>query len=128
MHACNDSNNAMKQHSSNGTSKASLFGWTFANACILGMTAWFAFSSGTSSFAKHAEAAPPPASALNKGSAGDAVQAFDAGSQRAEMTNELRAMRQEMAEMRALLSSGRIRAEIANMGELRAAIESAKTR
>jgi len=127
MHACNDHNHATHQNSGKSPSKASLFGWTFANACILGMTAWFAFSSG-SSFTRHAEAAAPPPSSMNKGSTADAMQALDAGSQRAEMTNELRAMRQELAAMRALLSGGQIRAEVSNLGELRAAIDAAKAR
>lgn len=91
------------------------------------MTAWIAFSSGGSPFASRAEAGTPPTSARNAATMVEppAAQALDSGFQRAEMVGELQAMRREMSEMRALLSSGGIRAEISNLPELRAAIEAA---
>jgi len=133
MNASNDSCNGSNSHGSSGTrgGKGSHFGWTFANACILGMTAWIAFSSGGSPFASRAEAGTPPTSARNATASAEppAAQALDSGFQRAEMVSELQAMRREMSEMRALLSSGGVRAEISNISELRAAIEAAaKTR
>lgn len=133
MNARNDSCNGSNSHGSSGTrgGKGSHFGWTFANACILGMTAWIAFSSGGSPFASRAEAGTPPTSARNATASAEppAAQALDSGFQRAEMVSELQAMRREMAEMRALLSSGGVRAEISNISELGAAIEAAaKTR
>ena len=127
MNASNDS----RTGSNSQGSKGSHFGWTFANACILGMTAWIAFSSGGSPFASRAEAGTPPTSARNATASAEppAAQALDSGFQRAEMVSELQAMRREMAEMRALLSSGGVRAEISNISELGAAIEAAaKTR
>lgn len=124
MNPSNDKTNGSNARTTSGMAGA--FGWTFANACILGMTAWIAFASGGSPFARSADAgSPPPPSSRTTSSAVDAMQALDSGTQRAEMVGELRAMRQELAEMRTLLGSGRIRAEIANVGELRGAIEAA---
>jgi len=133
MNASNDNCNGSNSHGRSGTrgGKVGYFGWTFANACILGMTAWIAFSSGGSPFASRAEAGTPPTSARNAtaGAEPPAAQALDSGFQRAEMVSELQAMRREMAEMRALLTSGGVRTEISNISELRAAIEAAaKTR
>ena len=69
MNASNDSRTGPNSHGSAGTGtrggKGSHLGWTFANACILGMTAWIAFSSGGSPFASRAEAGAPPVSARN---------------------------------------------------------------
>ncbi|MEY4117401.1 MAG: hypothetical protein RLZZ116_729 [Planctomycetota bacterium] len=133
MNASNDTGN---DSSSNGNGcagtrgKVGRFGWTFANACILGMTAWIAFSNGGSPFASRAEAGAPPASTRNAALASEppAVQVLDSGFQRAEMVNELQAVRRELAEIRALIGRG-VQVEVSNVNELRAAIEAAaKTR
>lgn len=132
----NASNDTGTGSSSNGNScagtrgKGSHFGWTFANACILGMTAWIAFSNGGAPFASRAEAGAPPASTRNATLAAEppAAQALDSGFQRAEMVSELQAMRREITELRALIGNG-VRVEISNVNELRAAMEAAaKTR
>ena len=133
MNASNDTGNGS---SSNGNGcaetrgKVGRFGWTFAHACILGMTAWIAFSNGGSPFASRAEAGAPPASTRNAALASEppAVQVLDSGFQRAEMVNELQAVRRELAEIRALIGRG-VQVEVSNVNELRAAIEAAaKTR
>ena len=131
MNASNDNGNGANGNACTGArGKGSHFGWTFANACILGMTAWIAFSSGGSPFASRAEAGAPPTSARNATIAAEppAAQALDSGFQRAEMVSELQAMRREITELRALIGGG-VRVEISNVNELRAAIEAAaKTR
>lgn len=123
-----NSNNNMHSVKS-GITTANLFAWTLANACILGVGAWIFFNHAGGSLMRQAEAAPPPSSALNlaKGS-NDPGQALDSGYQRAEMVSELRALRQEVAELRAALSSGGVRAEVTNLGDAKFEIDYAKLR
>jgi hypothetical protein len=51
---------------------------------------------------------------------------FDAAQQRADTNAELRALRDEVASIRAMLSGGRMRVEVANLDELK--IDYAKLR
>lgn len=125
MNSNNDS------HGTNAAiTKGNLFVWTFANACILGLGAWIVYSNmGGAPFAQHAEAAPPPVSALNLSrSTGDAGTALDAGSQRADMVNELRAMRQEISDLKAFITSGGMRTEVTNLGDIKLQIDYAQLR
>ncbi|MFM7134704.1 MAG: hypothetical protein ACKO0W_10345 [Planctomycetota bacterium] len=116
-------------------SRRTLAGLTFVNACLLGATAWIAFSQG-GSFVAHADAAPPPSSRNIEQAeqrATPAGAAVDPAQQRLEMTGELRALRNEVAELKAILTSGRIKAEITNLdkieqGEVKLEIDYAKLR
>lgn len=68
-----------------------------------------------------ADAGPPAPSALSmqqKASAPDPQDALDAGRQRLELVDELRALRTEVAELKALLTSGRVRTNISNFSEM----------
>lgn len=68
-----------------------------------------------------AEAGPPAPSALSiqqKASAPDPKDALDAGRQRLELAEELRALRTEVAELKALLTSGRVRTTVSNFSEM----------
>jgi hypothetical protein len=68
-----------------------------------------------------AEAGPPAPSALSiqqKASAPDPQDALDAGRQRLELAEELRALRTEVAELKALLTSGRVRTTVSNFSEM----------
>lgn len=75
--------------------------------------------SGTST--NRAEAGPPAPSALSiqqKASAPDPQDALDAGRQRLELVDEMRALRTEVAELKALLTSGRVRTNVGNFSEM----------
>lgn len=125
MNSNNDS------HGTNAAiTKGNLFVWTFANACILGLGAWIVYSNmGGAPFAQHAEAAPPPVSAANLARpSSDAATALDSGSQRAEMVNELRAMRQELSELKSLIAGGGVRAQVTNLGDIKLQIDYAQLR
>ena len=68
-----------------------------------------------------AEAGPPAPSALSiqqKASATEPQDALDAGRQRLELVDELRALRTEVAELKALLTSGRVRTNVGNFSEM----------
>lgn len=68
-----------------------------------------------------ADAGPPAPSALSiqqKASAPDPQEALDAGRQRLELVDELRSLRTEVAELKALLTSGRVRSSISNFSEM----------
>lgn len=111
-----------------GMTKRSMFGWTFANACIMGVCAWMVFTHG-GSFARRAEAGSPPVSAANlqRSTGIDPMQALDSGSQRAEMVNELRALRAEISQLRSQIAGG-VRAEVTNLGDMKVQIDYAKLR
>ncbi len=108
--------------------RAGMAGWTFANACILGIGAWMVFSSAGAPMTQRVEAGTPPGpSAANRGAtADDMTRALDSGNQRAEMVSELRALRGDVAELKAIISGGRMRTEVTNLSELR--IDYAKLR
>jgi hypothetical protein len=70
-----------------------------------------------------AEAGPPAPSALsiqqNAGGSGSSVEnALDAGKQRLDLVNEIRALRTEVAELKSLLTSGRVRTNIGNFQDM----------
>jgi hypothetical protein len=113
-------------------------GWTIANACIVGLGAWMVFSHAGAPMSQRAGATPPPPSAFNNGtpssynnqsnSANAASQALDSGRQREEMVAELRALRQEVSQLTTAVTSGRMRTEVSNLGELKLQIDYAKLR
>lgn len=75
----------------------------------------------TSFGAGRAEAGPPAPSALSiqQNAAATATQdALDAGKQRLDLVNEIRALRTEVAELKSLLTSGRVRANIGNFADM----------
>lgn len=107
---------------SNRPSRRNAARWTLLNAAILGATAWIAFSQG-GGLAAHADAAPPPSSRnIETARAAEQTQqqgaAIDPAQQRVDMTNELRALRTEVSELKAMLSSGRVKTEITNLDEI----------
>jgi hypothetical protein len=68
-----------------------------------------------------ADAGPPAPSALTMQQSDIAdrtSEALDSGRQRAELVNELREIRREIADLRALLTSGRVRTTIGNFNEM----------
>ncbi len=68
-----------------------------------------------------AHAGPPNQSALSiqqRSRADDPNVALDAGRQRDELVSEIRALRQEVAELKSLLTSGRVRANIGNFADM----------
>ncbi|MFM7260531.1 MAG: hypothetical protein ACKO3W_07995 [bacterium] len=68
-----------------------------------------------------ADAGPPAPSALSiqqNAASSDAQDALDAGRQRLDVVNELRALRTEVAELKSLLTSGRVRANIGNFADM----------
>jgi hypothetical protein len=76
-------------------------------------------------------AEPPRPSALNLqrgGSPGDPAELLDAGAQRIAMIAELKAMRSEVADLRAMLSSGRVKVEVSNLGDAKLEIDYARLR
>ena len=78
-----------------------------------------------------ASAEPPRPSALNLqrgGSPGYPAELLDAGAQRITMIAELKAMRSEVADLRAMLSSGRVKVEVSNLDDVRLEIDYAKLR
>jgi hypothetical protein len=89
-------------------------------ALVLG--AGVLFASVLSGMIVHrAEAGPPAPSALSiqqKASAPDPQDALDAGRQRLELVEELRVLRTEVAELKALLTSGRVRTTVSNFSEM----------
>jgi len=67
------------------------------------------------------DAGPPAPSALSieQNSAATATQnALDAGKQRLDLINEILALRTEVAELKSLLTSGRVRANIGNFADM----------
>lgn len=77
-------------------------------------------------WSRGAFAEPPRPSALNLqrgGSAGDPAELLDAGAQRLSMIAELKALRSEVSDLRAMLSSGRVKVEVSNLGEARLEID-----
>ncbi len=100
-------------------------GWTIANACIVGLGAWMVFSHAGAPMSQRAGATPPPPSAFNNGppsssnnqsnSANAASQALDSG-------------RQEVSQLTTAVTSGRMRTEVSNLGELKLQIDYAKLR
>lgn len=81
------------------------------------LVALFAASYG----AGRADAGPPAPSALSiqQNAAATATQdALDAGKQRLDLVNEIRALRTEVAELKSLLTSGRVRANIGNFADM----------
>lgn len=123
MNSNNDTHNT-----TSGMTKRSMYGWTFANACIMGVCAWMVFANG-GSFVRRADAGTPPVSALNlqRSTGIDPMQALDSGGQRAEMVAELRAMRAELTQLRSQISAG-VRAEVTNLGDVKVQIDYAKLR
>ncbi|MEY2795775.1 MAG: hypothetical protein RIR10_1491 [Planctomycetota bacterium] len=91
-----------------------------STAAIAGVAAMCAVVlSGTST--NRAEAGPPAPSALSiqqKANAPDPQDALDAGRQRLELVDEMRALRTEVAELKALLTSGRVRTNIGNFSDM----------
>lgn len=91
-----------------------------STAAVAGVAAvCIAVLSGTST--NRAEAGPPAPSALSiqqKANAPDPQDALDAGRQRLELVDELRALRTEVAELKALLTSGRVRTNVGNFSEI----------
>ena len=88
-----------------------------------------AFLAGSGALVPTAEAGPPAPNARTM--AQRAIEAqetkpFDAAQQRADTNAELRALRDEVASIRAMLSGGRMRVEVANLDELK--IDYAKLR
>ncbi len=141
-----DQNHATPHATPHATSTASsanhgrtnMAGWTIANACIVGLGAWMVFSHAGAPMSQRAGATPPPPSAFNNGtpsssnnqssSANAASQALDSGRQREEMVAELRALRQEVSQLTTAVTSGRMRTEVSNLGELKLQIDYAKLR
>lgn len=83
------------------------------------------------SWTRGAFAEPPRPSALNLqrgGSPGDPAELLDAGAQRIAMIAELKAMRSEVADLRALLSSGRAKVEVSNLDGVKLEIDYARLR
>lgn len=80
--------------------------------------------------ARRADAGPPP-SALNmqqNRDADDQIQALDPGRQRLETIAEIRALRDEVRELRTLLTSGRVKTEVTNLDRIRLEIDYARLR
>ena len=89
-----------------------------------------AILSGDGFSARRAEAAPPP-SALNMQQDRDAenqIQALDPGQQRLAMIAEIRALRDEVRELRTLVTSGRMKTEVTNLDRIRLEIDYARLR
>jgi len=81
--------------------------------------------------ARRADAGPPPPSALNMQQNRDAdeqIQALDPGRQRLETIAEIRALRDEVRELRTLLTSGRMKTEVTNLDRIRLEIDYARLR
>lgn len=81
--------------------------------------------------ARRADAGPPPPSALNMQQNRDAdeqIQALDPGRQRLETIAEIRALREEVRELRTLLTSGRMKTEVTNLDRIRLEIDYARLR
>lgn len=71
--------------------------------------------------AGRADAGPPAPSALSiqqNANASAVEDALDAGKQRLDLVNEIRALRTEVAELKSLLTSGRVRANIGNFADM----------
>jgi hypothetical protein len=88
-----------------------------------------AFLAGSGAFVPTAEAGPPAPNArtmAQRALEAQEVKPFDAAQQRADMNAELRALRDEVASLRTMLSSGSVRVEIANIDDLK--IDYAKLR
>ncbi len=80
-----------------------------------------AFMSRDASFSQHAFAGPPGSSALSiqqNENAQKLLDAFDSGKQRAELVGELRSIRQEVSDLRALVTNGKMTSRIANFDEM----------
>lgn len=80
---------------------------------------------------RRAEAGPPAPSALNmqqNRDATDQIDALDPGRQRLEMMSELRALREEVRDLRTLMTSGRMKTEVTNLDRIRLEIDYARLR
>lgn len=81
--------------------------------------------------ARRADAGPPPPSALNmeqNRDVGSQIQALDPGQQRLAMIAEIRALRDEVRELRTLVTSGRMKTEVTNLDRIRLEIDYARLR
>ncbi len=125
----NDRITTTNAHSAHSGTRGHLAGWTLVNACILGASAWLLFSQGNTMVSR-ADAAPPPSSRNIDNAATQAAnsQALDSGEQRLELIREIRGLRTEVGELKALLISGRMQTEIANADEIKLEIDYAKLR
>jgi len=89
-----------------------------ALASVAALTAmvWSSVDRSQSAFA-----GPPNQSALSiqqRAQADDPKKVLDAGRQRDELVGEIRALRQEVAELKSLMTSGRMRANIGNFADM----------
>lgn len=110
------------------TSWASTFGVPFIAGCLCA-GAVSVFMSSQASLVTHAYAGPPSPSALSIQQNQDSqkmLDAMDSGKQRVELVNELKALRQEVAGIRAFVSSGVMTTRIANFDEMKFELDYAK--
>lgn len=78
-----------------------------------------------------AEAGPPAPNArtlAQRAIEAEETRPFDAAQQRADMTSEIRALREEVSSIRSMLAGGRLRVEVANTDDLKLEIDYAKLR
>ncbi len=72
-------------------------------------------------FARRADAGPPPTSALSvqqNEASQKMIDALDSGKQRAELVGELKAMREELSALRALMTGGKMKTSVSNFDEM----------
>ncbi len=92
------------------------------NTILVSVTAGAVLALAASAFVRDAKAGPPAPSALTiqqRAADANTVQAFDSGAQRLELVNEIRALRQEVSDMRSMMSSGKLSTQISNFDELK---------
>ncbi len=110
------------------TSWGSTFGFPFIAGCTCA-GAVGVFMSSQASLVTHAYAGPPSQSALSiqqNQESQKMLDAMDSGKQRLELVNELKLLRQEVAGIRALVTSGVMATRIANFDEMKFEIDYAK--
>jgi len=131
MNHSHDTDNCPASNATDRKSTGARFaGWTILNACMLGIGVWLIATSGSNPMMQRAHAGPPAPSALSieqRAASGNDVL-LDAGAQQAEIISQLRSLRQEVAEMKAAMLSGRVRTEVTNLNDLKLEIDYAKLR
>lgn len=92
--------------------------------CAAALGGWTLWSYGVASVARTAEAGPPAQSALTIQKRAESeqdgiVRALDAGQQREQLIEEVRALRLEVASLKEILSSAPLRVEVSNFRDLK---------
>jgi 16S rRNA C967 or C1407 C5-methylase (RsmB/RsmF family) len=92
------------------------------NTILVSVAAGAVLALTASALVRDANAGPPGPSALNmqqRAAEGNTIQAFDSGAQRLELISEIRALRQEVTDMRSLMTSGKLRTQISNFEDMK---------